>query len=403
MRMTESGGVQKNTAYGVFVQACWAQHKRQYPDELIHKEIEEFNKQCSVWWYNLSEGERERFQEMADRSNAQQAAINQYQVNNVVTNTGAVLQTTTTNNTTEIPSFGTSFTYNDYGIQGQQGQVVNAVVDNNGQVINYSTNTGQVGVVRQVPAGTQVGIKPIMGQKVNQKPMKDPNAPKKPLSAYFLFSQEERLKVKNENPDFSITEVAKELGKRWATLDPAIKQSYEMRYQESRKLYDAEMSHYKPQKKKKDPNAPKQPLSAYFIFSTEERLKVKEGNPNFSICDVAKELGRRWADMDPALKQRYQARAEEERQKYDVDMAAYRQGTLHSAAENRPSSSPNHPSPSPSPSYTQPNTIQQTIDTNNTQQQQQQQQNSIQTIQQQTQQRPQQSLTTTADYTNLLQ
>ena len=67
LKMTSEGGKQQNTAYGVFVQACWAQHKRQYPDELIHKEIEEFNKQCSVWWYNLSEQERERFQEMADR------------------------------------------------------------------------------------------------------------------------------------------------------------------------------------------------------------------------------------------------------------------------------------------------------------------------------------------------
>ena len=37
--------------------------------------------------------------------------------------------------------------------------------------------------------------------------MKDPNAPKKPLSAYFLFSQEERLKVKNINPEMSITQV----------------------------------------------------------------------------------------------------------------------------------------------------------------------------------------------------
>jgi len=361
MTMTDAGGVQKNTAYGVFVQACWAQHKRQYPDELIHKEIEEFNKQCSVWWYNLSEQERERFQEMADRSNAQQAAINQYQVNNTVTtvsgNVGVVQGTGTAGN--EIPGFGTNFAaYNDYGIQGQ-GQVVNAVVDNNGQVINYSTNPGgQVGVVRQVQG--QIGIRPMMGQKVNQKPIKDPNAPKKPLSAYFLFSQEERLKVKSENPDLSITEVAKELGKRWATLDPALKAQYEQRYQEARKLYEAEMSHYKPQKKKKDPNAPKQPLSAYFIFSTEERLKVKEINPNFSICDIAKELGRRWADMDPALKQQYQARAEEERQKYDNDMATYRQGTLQQNhalnAENRPaggSPNPNHPSPSPSPSYAQ--------------------------------------------------
>ena len=71
------------------------------------------------------------------------------------------------------------------------------------------------------------------GQKPNQKPMKDPNAPKKPLSAYFLFSQEERLKVKAEFPDYSITEVAKELGRRWATIDPAVKQSYEQRYQVS--------------------------------------------------------------------------------------------------------------------------------------------------------------------------
>ena len=66
-KMSQDGGKQQNTAYGVFVQACWAQHKRQYPDELIHKEIEEFNKQCSVWWYNLSDQERDRFQEMADR------------------------------------------------------------------------------------------------------------------------------------------------------------------------------------------------------------------------------------------------------------------------------------------------------------------------------------------------
>lgn len=90
------------------------------------------------------------------------------------------------------------------------------------------------------------------------------------------------------------------------------------------------MNNYKP-KKKKDPNAPKQPLSAYFIFSTEERVKVKESNPHYSICEVAKELGRRWAEMDPQVKQRYQARAEEERQKYDNEMANYRQGNLAAA------------------------------------------------------------------------
>merc|ERR1739848_843093 len=177
------------------------------------------------------------------------------------------------------------------------------------------------------------------GQKPNQKPMKDPNAPKKSLSAYFLFSQDERLKVKAEFPDYSITEVAKELGRRWAQIDPAIKQSYEQRYQESRRQYEQALQAYKPQKKKKDPNAPKQPLSAYFLFSQEERLKVKGEHPAYSICEVAKELGKRWADMAPEVKQRYQQMAEQARQKYDQDMAAYRQGnyTPEGGATNTPS------------------------------------------------------------------
>ena len=59
---------QQNTAYGEFIQTCLAQHKRQYPDELIHKKIEEFYKQCSFSWVNLSEPEQESFQEMADQS-----------------------------------------------------------------------------------------------------------------------------------------------------------------------------------------------------------------------------------------------------------------------------------------------------------------------------------------------
>ena len=267
------------------------------------------------------------------RSNAQTALSTSYTHVNNQTNNTVVQNTVSSTSTGGIPSFGSSFTYSDYGVQGS-GQVVNAVVDNTGTVINYSTNTQGQGMIQQrTVMGGGVQVQRVVQQaKPAGKPIKDPNAPKKPLSAYFLYSQEERLKVKGENPDYSITEVAKELGRRWATLDPALKHSYEQRYQDSRKQYDTEMNVYKPQKKKKDPNAPKQPLSAYFIFSQEERLKVKGQNPSFSICEVAKELGRRWAEMSPEVKQRYQQMAEEGRQKYDQDMASYRQAGF---AENR--------------------------------------------------------------------
>merc|ERR1712088_113168 len=194
------------------------------------------------------------------------------------------------------------------------------------QVAGTTSTGGMVTTAGQIAGQNKVTGQASPAPKPNQKPMKDPNAPKKPLSAYFLFSQDERLKVKAENPEYSITEVAKELGRRWASIDPALKSQYEQRYQESRRQYEQAMTAYKPQKKKKDPNAPKQPLSAYFIFSSEERQKVKAIHPNYSIREVAKELGRRWADMAPEVKQRFQQMAEEGRQKYDQEMAAYRQG-----------------------------------------------------------------------------
>ena len=130
------------------------------------------------------------------------------------------------------------FSLNFSGTAG--GQVLNAVVDQSGTVLNYSTNTAPMMQQRTVMGQVQqrAGGQPMNVQQQGKKPIKDPNAPKKPLSAYFLFSQDERLKVKAEFPDYSITEVAKELGRRWATIDPAIKQSYEQRYQESRRQYE---------------------------------------------------------------------------------------------------------------------------------------------------------------------
>merc|ERR1719319_1399848 len=168
--------------------------------------------------------------------------------------------------------------------------------------------------------------------------VKDPNAPKKPLTAYILFSQEERAKVKIENPEYSIADLGKELGRRWANIDPSLKQQYEQRYQEAKAIYDRENGGEKPQskkkdhensgekphKKKRDPNAPKQPQNAYLLFSAEERNKIKEDTPNISPTDLAKEMGRRWVVLDPTVKETFKALAEEARQKYLKDMESYK-------------------------------------------------------------------------------
>ena len=88
--------------------------------------------------------------------------------------------------------------------------------------------------------------------------------------------------------------------------------------------FEAEMKHYVPppggkvkgSRKKKDPNAPKRALSAFFWFCNDERPGIREANPSLTVGDVAKELGRRWGDVDEAAKKRYVAMAEKDKERY---------------------------------------------------------------------------------------
>ena len=54
------------------------------------------------------------------------------------------------------------------------------------------------------------------GKKKRSK--KDPNAPKKPLSAYMVWLQENREAIKRKHPGSSVAEVAKRAGEMWKTI-----------------------------------------------------------------------------------------------------------------------------------------------------------------------------------------
>jgi hypothetical protein len=53
-----------------------------------------------------------------------------------------------------------------------------------------------------------------------------------------------------------------------------------------------------PAKKEKDPNAPKKGLSAFMIFSSENRSRIKEENPGASFGELGKLLGQKWREMN---------------------------------------------------------------------------------------------------------
>jgi hypothetical protein len=66
-----------------------------------------------------------------------------------------------------------------------------------------------------------------MGSPI-KKSRKDPNMPKKPLSAYIYFSQEIREVIKRENPTMPVAEIMKEVSARWQRTIKEDKKSYEL-------------------------------------------------------------------------------------------------------------------------------------------------------------------------------
>ncbi|KAI3816928.1 hypothetical protein L1987_10713 [Smallanthus sonchifolius] len=74
----------------------------------------------------------------------------------------------------------------------------------------------------------------------------------------------------------------------------------------------------------KDPNKPKRPASAFFVFMEEFRKQFKEENPdNKSVAAVGKAGGVKWKSMSVAEKAPYVAKAEKRKTEYEKNMTAY--------------------------------------------------------------------------------
>jgi structure-specific recognition protein 1 len=87
-------------------------------------------------------------------------------------------------------------------------------------------------------------------------------------------------------------------------------------------------------KKPKDKNAPKRSLSAYMLFSQDERPKILAKNKNLKITEVAKEIGSSWAKLSDSDKKKYQDKAAKNKAAYDKELAKYKQSSQYKKYEN---------------------------------------------------------------------
>ncbi|PGH04027.1 non-histone chromosomal protein 6 [Blastomyces parvus] len=85
-----------------------------------------------------------------------------------------------------------------------------------------------------------------------EKKKKDPNAPKRGLSAYMFFANEQRDNVREENPGISFGQVGKVLGERWKALNEKQRAPYEAKAAADKKRYEDEKASYNARRKAHD-------------------------------------------------------------------------------------------------------------------------------------------------------
>jgi len=93
---------------------------------------------------------------------------------------------------------------------------------------------------KETKAAPRAGKREVKGGKRK----KDPNMPKRGLSAYMFFANEQREKVREDNPGIKFGEVGKLLGEKWKALSEKGRTPYEAKAAADKKRYEEEKAAY---------------------------------------------------------------------------------------------------------------------------------------------------------------
>eukprot|EP00980_Cylindrotheca_fusiformis_P028163 scaffold22583_cov106-Cylindrotheca_fusiformis.AAC.34 len=178
-----------------------------------------------------------------------------------------------------------------------------------------------------------------------KKGSRDPNAPKRNLSAYLLYQNAMRGQFKSLNPGMTFGQLAKYTSARYAELSPNEKEEWANRAESDKTRYLQQLSSYVPPmgfdskgdiivgpmyskpgkrgKASRDSNAPKRNLSAYLLYQNAMRDQFKGENPGMSFGQLSKYTSHMYKNLTPEEKASWEARATEDKLRFDAEMAVY--------------------------------------------------------------------------------
>ncbi|KAI1721135.1 HMG (high mobility group) box domain-containing protein [Ditylenchus destructor] len=151
---------------------------------------------------------------------------------------------------------------------------------------------------------------------------------------FFVKMCYEEHKKKYPNENVQVTEISKKCSQKWKTMSDDEKKRFFELAQKDAERYQAEVAAYggedlmrKKKRAKKDPNAPKRALSAFFFFSNERRVDVQKEHPEWKVGQIAQELGRCWKGLTEEEKSVYEKKATEDKERYSLEMQQYKNVT----------------------------------------------------------------------------
>ncbi|XP_068238423.1 uncharacterized protein [Palaemon carinicauda] len=163
--------------------------------------------------------------------------------------------------------------------------------------------------------------------------------PRGRMSAYAFFVQTCREEHKKKHPEENVvfSEFSRKCADRWRTMTDKEKIRFYEMAEKDKDRYENEMKGYRgprmprgsrKRRNRKDPNAPKRALSAFFWFCNDERPKVRAANPDMGVGEIAKQLGAAWGNTASEVKSKYESMAEYDKARYEREMKAFKEGNF---------------------------------------------------------------------------
>ncbi len=166
------------------------------------------------------------------------------------------------------------------------------------------------------------------------KKRKDPNAPKRPMSAYVMYTLDMRPLVAERHPLMQgPTAMMGLLAKMWKDSDEATKAKYHALYVQDKNRYAREMAHYQPPpvtyilpKKKKrrfDPHWPRRATTAYLCFVAQRWPIILKENPGILQTDGFSEIAKQWKQLSDEERAPFVAEAARDKARYKRQCESY--------------------------------------------------------------------------------